>query len=311
MPAQNLTFTNLLLVVVIVLLVANLAVPMLREHPEAPPPRETPDDSVGRRMGDIEAKLDLATREMRLAANHPVGAAPDDSDAIVVKVPAKIAEEYGLTKKDVSIAVRALAAVTKEAGRSMGHAREGANEVAAIATLRNCSSAQAQFQATAKADVDSDGTGEFGSFVELSGAKEVRGMRNFGRLNPPVLSGAFRNPSGRGVVSRSGYHFVIYLPSHDGEGVRADREGFGRISAEYAETTWCAYAWPVNYGESGRRTFMVNQTGDVVSVDDERYSGDRGPLPGAAYRDGGAYSIIGLTAIGVEGQDGNLWRQVN
>ena len=44
--------------------------------------------------------------------------------------------------------------------------RVGAH-AAAVATLRNISSAQAQFQATAKADADNDGTGEFGAFIEL------------------------------------------------------------------------------------------------------------------------------------------------
>jgi len=61
-------------------------------------------------------------------------------------------------------------------------ARLSANETAAVATLRNIISAQAQFKG-AKADTDNDGTGEYGGFVELSAPP--------GRMvasGPPVLS---------------------------------------------------------------------------------------------------------------------------
>jgi hypothetical protein len=67
----------------------------------------------------------------------------------------------------------------------------------------------------------------------------------------------------------------------------------------------------VKYGETGRRTFMINQTGDVVATDESKYTGPNAPSPGAAFLGEGLSSIIGLTAVGAEGQDGNLWRQVN
>ena len=53
-------------------------------------------------------------------------------------------------------------------------ARIQANEFAAIASLRNICSAQAQFQACAASDEDNDGTGEYGCFAELSAARPVR-----------------------------------------------------------------------------------------------------------------------------------------
>ena len=39
------------------------------------------------------------------------------------------------------------------------------------------------------------------------------------------------------------------------------------VNADLSETTWCAYAWPVNYQQSGNRTFFTNQGGDVHQVD--------------------------------------------
>jgi type II secretory pathway pseudopilin PulG len=224
---------------------------------------------------------------------------------------------------ELMIVVAIIAIIAAIAIPNLLSARLNANETAAIATLRNISSAQAQFQATAKADVDNDGTGEFGAFIELSGASPVRaGVVTVGTLNPPVLSGAFRNPNAAGYVSRSGYFFAIYLPNATGIGQLPDASavGFGTLATptvdpDLGETTWCCYAWPVNYGNSGNRTFHVNQTGDVTASERQNatpYSGSTTvPAPSAAFITGTANSITGLTAVGVTGQDGEVWRQVN
>jgi len=188
-----------------------------------------------------------------------------------------------------------------------------ANEVAAIATLRNIVAAQAQFQQSGKADQDRDGTGEYGGFLEMSGAQEGR-MGH--RLVPPVLSSAFRFLNPNGEVTRSGYCFALYLPgradaNNDAAGVPEPAPGGyaddGRIDPDLAETTWCCYAWPLKYGETGKRAFFTNQAGDVLGIDDARYSGTgAGPGSDAAFESAG--SITGNVAIGSRAADGNLWR---
>jgi prepilin-type N-terminal cleavage/methylation domain-containing protein len=223
-------------------------------------------------------------------------------------------KEAGFTLIELMIVIAIIAIIAAIAIPNLLSARLNANETAAIATLRNLSSAQAQFQATSKADEDNDGTGAFGSFLELSGKSDVRGDATVGALNPPVLSGSFRQPNTDGYVSRSGYYFCIYLPDDNGAGVVCDGGAAGDWSAvneDIAETTWCCYAWPVNYGNSGNRTFMVNQTGDVVTTEDSTYSGDSAPSPDAGYVCDTANSITGLTAVGATGEDGNTWKQVN
>jgi Protein of unknown function (DUF2950) len=189
-----------------------------------------------------------------------------------------------------------------------------ANETAAIATSRNAMSAQAQFQASSSVDEDNDGTGEFATFAEMSGAIPLRGGTR--HMNPPVLSGAFKTVDAAGRITRSGYVYAIFLPQPGGWGCA--EQGYGGLNAgvvdpDLAETTWCMYAWPVKYGVTGKRTFMANQTGDVLATDDARYSGANGPQAGAAFaRDsGGASTITGKTAIGAKSNDGNLWKQVN
>jgi prepilin-type N-terminal cleavage/methylation domain-containing protein len=221
--------------------------------------------------------------------------------------------ESGFTLIELMIVVAIIAIIAAIAIPNLLSARLNANETAAIATLRNISSAQAQFQTGSKADRDTDGTGEFGCFAELSGAIDVRGLAAVGKLNPPVLSGAFRVPDALGIVSRSGYAFTIFLPSVAGLGQIADAgPDFTNVDPDLAETTWCCYAWPVNYGNSGNRTFMVNQSGDIVTTEDRTYSGP-GPVNAGAgfYTPYNAASITGQTAVGTIGGDGNMWRQVN
>jgi len=187
--------------------------------------------------------------------------------------------------------------------------RAAANETASISVARNGNSAQAQFQASARCDVDNDGVGEFGGFLEMSG--QAAG-RMAAALNPPVLARAFRLLTPNGEVVRNGYVYRVYLPDARGVGVGEPVDGFtvGLVDANLSETTWCMYAWPLAYGKTAKRTFFTNQSGDVLATDAPAYSGSgAGPSSDAAFRERGR--ITGATAIGVVGSDGNEWKQVN
>ena len=219
-------------------------------------------------------------------------------------------KQSGFTLIELMIVIAIIAIIAAIAIPNLLAARLSANETAAIATLRNIISAQAQFQQSGKADTDDDGTGEYGGFVELSG--QAAG-RMAGVLVPPVLSGAFKVLNANGEVSRSGYFFRVFLPDPAGAGVGEPQAGYaddGTLDGDLAETTWCCYAWPVNYNQSGNRVFFTNQGGDVVGSEDSNYSGTgNGPAADAAFQAAG--SITGAVAIGVAGQDGNTWKQVN
>ena len=116
----------------------------------------------------------------------------------------------GFTLIELMIVIAIIAIIAAIAIPNLLAARLNSNESAAIATLRNIISAQSQFQTTARADGNNNGTGEFGFFGEMSGLDNVRG--GAGVLTPPVLSTAFRSVNGSGEVGRSGYLFKIYLP---------------------------------------------------------------------------------------------------
>ncbi len=184
-------------------------------------------------------------------------------------------------------------------------------ETGVIAAGRNLISAAAQIQASARIDADRDGTGEYGGFLEMSGA--VAG-RMAAPLNPPVLARAFRTLLATGEVERNGYLYRLYLPGPRGVGVAEPPSGFDLrdVDADLAETTWCLYAWPVAYGRTGRKTFFTNQGGDVLATDAPAYDGPgHGPAPDAAFRPLGRGTITGLVAIGADGNDGHPWKQVN
>jgi hypothetical protein len=265
--------------------------------------------------GDVGAVVPVSRSEPVSPAPAPALATPEVASGADAEASAlREALEAARAERDRLAAELAAWKERADDGETLAdleRARKDANEVAAVATARNAISAMAQIQASSKIDEDLDGTGEYGGFLEMSAAAVGR-MANGRPLAPPVLSGAFRTLTSHGEAYRAGYLYRLFLPDARGNGVGEGPQGYapGQVDPDLAETTWCLYAWPAVGGVSGQRTFFANQAGDVLATEDARYVGPgNGPPADAAFR--GSGGIAGAAAVGVAGNDGNVWKQVN
>ncbi len=179
---------------------------------------------------------------------------------------------------------------------SMLNSRVAANENLAVATLRNISSAEAQFQATAALDQDGDGRGEYGTLAELTGSSPLAGSNSV--LEPPVLSASLI-PEASGCSTKAGYVFRIDVP----------RRGVGGV--DLAEKRFVAYAWPVSQGATGGKVYVIDADGKLFFSDNrgatQNYFGtEHGPAADAADLRDDADRVTGVTAVR-RGRDGGIW----
>jgi hypothetical protein len=134
-----------------------------------------------------------------------------------------------------------------------------------------------------------------------------------------VLSNAFGNVANSQVV-RSGYIFQMYLPDATGVGITETATGgdpgntLGLDPAK-SEVLWCCYAWPSAYGNSGKRTFFINQGGDVLASKNiaTAYSGTATPVPDHTPAFIATQSGVMDTQVAANtlAQDGEVWVVVN
>lgn len=230
--------------------------------------------------------------------------------------------ESGFTLIELMIVVAIIAIIASIAIPNLMSARISANESAAIATLKNLSSSQAQIQASGVIDTNGNGAGEYGYFQELSGGSNVRAdtvgdgvsdaISTTIRVTPPVLSGAFANVDAGGRILRSGYYFQMYLPGVGGTPV-AETATMVNVAAADAEVLWLCYSWPSSRGNSGNRAFFINQAGDVLSTNNgiARFSGTTTMPVGTSAFLSGRTLMSASVSVNATGNSGGRWTVIN
>lgn len=214
----------------------------------------------------------------------------------------------GFTLIELLIVITIVVIIAAIAVPNLLSARISSNESSAIGTLKAVNAAQTQSIQRSFIDIDGDGAGEYGFFMELSGAIPPRGLVGI-ELLPPLLSSGFRQVTA-GQTSHSGYTFIIYLPDAGGVGLSESAANYPLIDANVAENFWCCYAWPLTTGQTGRRAFFINQRGEIMVSDNINQGYDGAgtiPAPDAAYPPTAAGRIDQNVTPGQPASDGGTW----
>lgn len=222
---------------------------------------------------------------------------------------------------ELMIVVAIIAIIAAIAIPSLISSRIISYETAAVGTLRGLVNAQSTFVTRTVVDQDGDGNGEYGFFRELTGVAVPRTKISRLRVGD-VFSGSFGAVDVNGVVGRTGYSYLMYLPTANGPAV-TEAGGLPAANpndANAQETRWAAYAWPIDYASTGYRAFMVNQQGQVYQASNEAgpslgvYDSPVGiPPPGAALVPNGGkeQNLDSRFPLPSEtGSDGQSWAQV-
>jgi type II secretory pathway pseudopilin PulG len=201
------------------------------------------------------------------------------------------------------------------AAPSLLRSRIVTNEVAAIGALRSIMAAQEEFRMADIIDQDEDGAGEYGFFQELCGTIAPPGYTS--PVFPEFFDPVFGVIDASGCASKTGYFFKIYLPGPNPAGPEAGENAAVSSATPNAdainqrEKRWVCYAWPVDYDSTGRRTFVINQVGNVFATDPIEmpyHSTEIMPESNAAYA-WGTKNLNGPLADGTA-KDGNEWHPI-
>ncbi len=210
------------------------------------------------------------------------------------------------------------------------------NEASAIATLRELTAVEEQFKADVSIDTNCDGIGEYGYFAELAGVLPMRvpvgnpcqpgaGTVGLNELDPQLLRSSFGDLNygvRGGITAHRGYYFQMWLPGwanpHWGvDGVPEDVSG-GKLAAPFPDPStgaamWCCYAWPMEFGRTGRKAFFVNERGVVLEDQNRDHAPYSGKLSMPFFFS--AYTVIrdmsSSLRVGVPGRDGTIWLPVH
>lgn len=160
----------------------------------------------------------------------------------------------------------------------MRHKQLIENENKAYKKIQEIWVAQHKFKDQCYVDQNGNRIGEYGLFQELSGIMPTRSGK---KILSPLISKEFGETAQelKGIAYYYGYYYKIYLPTD--RDIYDDRVFPGEMNSKFAENQekFCViYAWPKEYGITGRRVwcakYPINLEAIVWSSNEIRkYSG--------------------------------------
>lgn len=223
------------------------------------------------------------------------------------------ADDRGFSLVEVMVVVAIIAILAGILIPNFVQGRVAANESSVIGTLRAIATGQFKFKSMALVDTNGNGGYEYGTVREMTGGTTLRGSGG-DRLSPNLLPMSLDGVDANGRFIKNGYYFQLYLPDAAGVGQAETAAGIAAVDPNQSEGYWTMLAWPVTANGSGRATFFINQSGEIVKTVSGGYEGlGAMPAPGAALVGVSTVNHIDQTAIaiGVAGADGNVWTSVN
>ncbi|MHC4780039.1 MAG: hypothetical protein ACYTFG_15820 [Planctomycetota bacterium] len=139
--------------------------------------------------------------------------------------------------------------------------RPGSNQSSAQVGLKVICTGSEQFKSSTVVDANANGIGEYGFLAEMGGTKPCRaGGQQF--ESSPYIPRVLGTVNELGVAMKSGYCFILYLPTGLDGATATDMQ---MVDAALAQDHYIAYAWPQVAGKTGEMEYLITPSGLVYS----------------------------------------------